>query len=396
MSLKTKKILLGVTGGIAAYKAAILVRLLIKEEAEVRVVMTESAKEFVTPLTLATLSKNPVESVLIKDGNWNNHVELALWADVFILAPLTTNTMGKMANGICDNLVLACYFSAKCPVLFAPAMDLDMFLHPTTQSNINKLQSFGNKCIEPEEGELASGLIGKGRMAEPEHIMKEIHEILNPIQLLKNKRIMISAGPTYEKIDPVRFLGNNSSGKMGYALAEQAARMGAEVTLVSGPSHEKLNDHTNITLFNVTSASEMFDKIDSLYSEQDICIMAAAVADYTPKNVSSEKIKKQEGTFSIELERTIDILKTLGEKKKNQVLVGFALESQNEEENALSKLKKKNLDFIVLNSLKCKGAGFKGDTNKITIFDNKERKTLFELKSKQEVAVDILNTIIKQ
>ncbi len=397
MALKGKKILLGVTGGIAAYKAAFLVRLLVKEQAEVRVIMTEAAKEFITPLTLSTLSKNPVESVLVSNDTWNNHVELGMWADVFLIAPLTANTLGKMVNGICDNLLLATYLSAKCPVVVVPAMDLDMYQHPTTQHNLQKLQSFGNFCIEPEEGELASGLIGKGRMAEPEHIMEALSQFLRAEQQpLRNKKILISAGPTYEKIDPVRFLGNHSTGKMGYALAEQAAKLGAEVTLVSGPSNEILTYTDSIEKIMVTSAHEMFETIISRYHDQDIVIMAAAVADYRPKKVSDKKIKKQEGTFSIELERTTDILKTLGEKKQHQVLVGFALETDHEEENALTKLKQKNLDFIVLNSLNDQGAGFKGNTNKITIFDRSEKKTTFELKSKQEVALDILNTIITQ
>ncbi len=397
MALKGKKILLGVTGGIAAYKAAFLVRLLVKEQAEVRVIMTEAAKEFITPLTLSTLSKNPVESVLVSNDTWNNHVELGMWADVFLIAPLTANTLGKMVNGICDNLLLATYLSAKCPVVVVPAMDLDMYQHPTTQHNLQKLQSFGNFCIEPEEGELASGLIGKGRMAEPEHIMEALSQFLRAEQQpLRNKKILISAGPTYEKIDPVRFLGNHSTGKMGYALAEQAAKLGAEVTLVSGPSNEILTYTDSIEKIMVTSAHEMFETINSRYHDQDIVIMAAAVADYRPKKVSDKKIKKQEGTFSIELERTTDILKTLGEKKQHQVLVGFALETDHEEENALTKLKQKNLDFIVLNSLNDQGAGFKGNTNKITIFDRSEKKTTFELKSKQEVALDILNTIITQ
>lgn len=397
MTLKGKKILLGVTGGIAAYKAAFLVRLLIKEQAEVRVIMTEAAKEFITPLTLSTLSKNPIESVLISNDTWNNHVELGMWADLFVIAPLTANTLGKMVHGICDNLLLATYLSAKCPVVVAPAMDLDMYKHPTTQWNLDKLQALGCFYIEPEEGELASGLIGKGRMVEPENIISILPSFLpHENQFLKNKNVLISAGPTYEKIDPVRFLGNHSTGKMGYALAEQAARLGANVTLVSGPSNEALLDVGSIKKIKVTSAQEMFEAIDYRYLEQDIVIMAAAVADYRPKKISDKKIKKQEGAFSIELERTTDILKKLGEKKQHQLLVGFALETDNEEENAIVKLKRKNLDFIVLNSLNDQGAGFKENTNKITIFDSLENKTTFELKSKQEVALDILNTIIKQ
>ncbi len=395
MFLKRKKILLGVTGGIAAYKAAFLVRLLVKEQAEVKVIMTDSAKNFITPLTLATLSKNLVESTFISNDTWNNHVELGLWADLFIIAPLTANTLSKMAHGICDNLLLATYLSARCPVMVAPAMDLDMYWHPTTQLNLKKIRSFGNFCIEPGEGELASGLVGKGRMAEPEPILKTIQHFFNPEKPLKNKKVLISAGPTYEKIDPIRFLGNHSTGKMGFALAEQAAKLGAEVTLVSGPSNETLSYTHNIQRINVTSAKEMFETIDALYTEQDIVIMAAAVADYRPKKVLHQKIKKQENPFSIELERTTDILKVLGEKKEHQILVGFALETDHEEQNALSKLKNKNLDFIILNSLSDEGAGFKGNTNKITIFDRSENKLSFDLKSKQEVALDVLNTIIK-
>ncbi len=396
MFLKRKKILLGVTGGIAAYKAAFLVRLLVKEQAEVKVIMTESAKNFITPLTLATLSKNSVESTFISNDTWNNHVELGLWADLFIIAPLTANTLSKMAHGVCDNLLLATYLSARCPIMVAPAMDLDMYLHPVTQLNIKKIRSFGNSCIEPDEGELASGLFGKGRMAEPEHILETIQHFFNTEKSLKNKKVLISAGPTYEKIDPIRFLGNHSTGKMGFALAEQAAKLGAKVTLVSGPSDETLSYTHNIQQMNVTSAKEMFETIDALYTEQDIVIMAAAVADYRPKKVFHQKIKKQENPFSIELERTTDILKTLGEKKEHQILVGFALETDHEEQNALSKLKHKNLDFIVLNSLRDEGAGFKGNTNKITIFDRSENKLSFDLKSKQKVALDVLNTIIKQ
>ncbi|MFV0530741.1 MAG: bifunctional phosphopantothenoylcysteine decarboxylase/phosphopantothenate--cysteine ligase CoaBC [Flavobacteriales bacterium] len=396
MVLKGKKILLGVTGGIAAYKAAFLVRLLVKEQAEVKVIMTESAKEFITPLTLAVLSKNSVESTLVTNDKWTNHVEWGMWADLFIIAPLTANTLSKMAHGICDNLLLATYLSAKCPVVVAPSMDLDMYAHAATQMNLEKLYTFGNICIKPEEGELASGLIGEGRMAEPEDILEKIKQLFNSDLPLKNKKILISAGPTYEKIDPIRFLGNHSTGKMGYALAEQAAKLGAEVILVSGPSNEVLSVTHNIQKIKVTSAEEMLTTIEQLYTEQDIVIMAAAVADYRPKKVAQQKIKKQEAAFSIELERTTDILKVLGEKKQHQLLVGFALETHDEEQNALSKLRRKNLDFIVLNSLQDQGAGFKKNTNKITIFDRSEKKITFDLKSKQEVALDILNTIVKR
>lgn len=396
LSLKNKKILLGITGGIAAYKAAFLVRLLIKEKAEVQVIMTESAQQFITPLTLSTLSKKEVKTDWILSNRWNNHVELGKWADLFIIAPLTLHSLGKMANGLCDNLLLATYFSAKCPVLFAPAMDLDMYKHPATKNNIEKLISYGNLFIEPQEGELASGLIGKGRMAEPEDIMVKVHDFFNHTQPLKGKKVLVSAGPTYEKIDPVRFLGNRSTGKMGYALAEQACNLGAQVTLVSGPSYQKITENKQLKKIEVISAQEMFEVIESFYKTQDIVIMAAAVADYRPKKKAAYKIKKQSNEMSIELERAPDILKVLGEKKQHQLLVGFALETDNEEQNALEKLKRKNLDYIVLNSLKEKGAGPESNTNKVIIFNRAGEKKVFALKSKKEVALDILNTITKK
>lgn len=396
LPLKNKKILLGVTGGIAAYKAAFLVRLLIKEKAEVQVIMTESAQQFITPLTLSTLSKKEVKTDWISGNQWNNHVELGKWADLFIIAPLSLHSLGKMANGLCDNLLLATYFSAKCPVLFAPAMDLDMYKHPTTTHNIEKLISYGNLFIEPQEGDLASGLVGKGRMAEPQDIMLKVHDFFNHTQPLNGKKVLISAGPTHEKIDPVRFLGNRSTGKMGYALAEQACNLGAQVTLVSGPSYEKITENKQLKKIEVISAQEMFKVIESCYKTQDIVIMAAAVADYRPKKKAAYKIKKQSNEMSIELERTPDILKVLGEKKQHQLLVGFALETDNEEQNALEKLKRKNLDYIVLNSLKEKGAGPESNTNKVIIFNRAREKKVFALKSKKEVALDILNTITKK
>jgi len=396
LPLKNKKILLGVTGGIAAYKAAFLVRLLIKEKAEVQVIMTESAQQFITPLTLSTLSKKEVKTDWILGNQWNNHVELGKWADLFIITPLTLHSLGKMANGLCDNLLLAVYFSAKCPVLFAPAMDLDMYKHPVTAKNIEKLISYGNLFIEPQEGELASGFIGKGRMAEPQDIMLKVHDFFNHTQPLNGKKVLISAGPTYEKIDPVRFIGNRSTGKMGYALAEQACNLGAQVTLVSGPSYQKIAENKQLKKIEVTSAQEMLEAIESCYKTQDIVIMAAAVADYRPKEKAAYKIKKQSKEMSIELERTPDILKILSEKKQHQLLVGFALETDNEEQNAIEKLKRKNLDYIVLNSLKEKGAGPESNTNKVIIFNRAGEKKVFALKSKKEVALDILNTITKK
>lgn len=394
--LTGKKIILGVTGSIAAYKAAVLTRLLIKNGCEVQVISTEAAKEFITPLTLSTLSKRPVYSKFVANeaGEWNNHVELGLWADAVVIAPTSANTLAKMANGVCDNLLLATYLSAKCPVFFAPAMDLDMYKHGTTKENINKLIGFGNKFIKPNSGELASGLSGEGRMAEPEEIIEELTKFFSEALPLKGKKALVSAGPTYENIDPVRFIGNYSSGKMGYALAEQLAKQGAEVTLVSGPTSLEIN-HANITKENVTSAKQMYDACIKYATEANIIIMAAAVADYTPVNVADEKIKKAGKGMNIELTKTTDILKELGKlKKDNQVLAGFALETTNELEHAKQKLENKNLDFIVLNSMNDKGAGFGVDTNKVTLIDKQGDKKEIPLKTKQEVALDIVNKII--
>lgn len=394
--LKGKKILLGVTGGIAAYKTANLVRLFIKAGADVQVVMTPASKDFVTPLTLSTLSKRPVFSTFYTEEEnelWNNHVELALWADLMIIAPATANTLSKMANGNCDNLLMAVYLSAKCPVYFAPAMDLDMYKHPTSIDNFHKLQLFGNSMIPAEKGELASGLSGEGRMAEPEHILAFIEGDLSSKLPLNGKKILITAGPTYEPIDPVRFIGNHSSGKMGYDLALEAANRGAEVILISGPSHLNIQ-HSNVQLIKVTTAEEMFEACHRYYKDVDVAIAAAAVADYRPKSVANQKIKKTEEAFSIELEKTKDILASLGEQKKNQFLIGFALETENEIEHAKLKIQKKNLDLIVLNSLNDEGAGFGKSTNKITFIDKSFQINPMPLKSKEEVAKDILDKII--
>jgi phosphopantothenoylcysteine decarboxylase/phosphopantothenate--cysteine ligase len=392
--LKEKNILLGVCGSIASYKSAEIVRLFVKAGANVKVVMTKDAISFITPLTLSTLSKNQVLSTYsnTETGEWNNHVELALWADLILIAPATANTIAKFATGLCDNLLSAIYLSAKCLVYIAPAMDLDMWKHQTAVKNIESLKSYGNIIINPNAGELASGLNGEGRLAEPEEIIAFINYQLSEKLPLKGKKVLITAGPTYEAIDPVRFIGNHSSGKMGYAIAEEFLRNGADVTLISGPTNLSIDQ--SIKKIQVTSAKEMLDESLKYYDETDICIMSAAVADYTPVSVSSQKIKKQSDTFEIELIKTKDILKILGEKKKNQILVGFALETQNEEENAAEKLKKKNLDFIVLNSLNDEGAGFKHDTNKITILDKNLQKTTFDLKTKKEIAKDICNRII--
>ncbi|WP_341221385.1 bifunctional phosphopantothenoylcysteine decarboxylase/phosphopantothenate--cysteine ligase CoaBC [Polaribacter atrinae] len=397
--LSGKKILLGITAGIAAYKTASLVRLFIKLGAEVKVIMTPASKDFITPLTLSTLSKNPVHSTFYEKEDaenkmWNNHVDLGLWADYMVVAPATANTMSKMANGTCDNLLLAVYLSAKCPIYFAPAMDLDMYIHPSTKESLQKLKSFGNTIIPATSGELASGLVGEGRMAEPEDIVSFIeNDILSKLPL-KGKKLLLTAGPTYEAIDPVRFIGNHSSGKMGFAIAEAAANLGAEVFLISGPSHQKIQ-HSLVHRVNVISADEMYNAAHKYFKEVDIAILAAAVADYRPKNIATQKIKKTTSALEIELEPTKDILASLGEIKENQFLVGFALETNNELENAKGKLKRKNLDAIILNSLQDKGAGFATDTNKITIIDKDLTEKSFELKSKVEVAKDIINEIVK-
>jgi phosphopantothenoylcysteine decarboxylase/phosphopantothenate--cysteine ligase len=397
--LSSKNILLGVTAGIAAYKTAYLVRLFIKAGANVQVIMTPASKEFVTPLTLSTLSKNPVHSTFYEknDDNelWNSHVDLGLWADYLVIAPATANTLAKMASGTCDNLLLATYLSAKCPVYIAPAMDLDMYKHTSTKENLNKLESFSNTIIPAESGELASGLLGEGRMAEPESILSFIeNDILSRLPL-KGKKVLITAGPTYEAIDPVRYIGNHSSGKMGFELANEAANLGAEVLLISGPSNEKVN-HSLIQRIDVVSAEEMYQVTHNHYKNVEIAILAAAVADYKPITVATQKIKKKEANMVIELTQTKDILASLGKQKTNQFLVGFALETNNELENAISKLKRKNLDLIVLNSLQDKGAGFKKSTNKVTLIDQQENVTEFGLKSKIEVAQDIFNEIVKK
>lgn len=397
--LNGKKILLGVTGGIAAYKTASLVRLFIKAGAQVQVIMTPAAKDFVTPLTLSTLSKHPVFSEFYNEEDenalWNNHVELALWADIMLVAPATANTIAKMANGNCDNLVMATYLSAKCPVYFAPAMDLDMYKHPTTSANFHKLQLFGNIMIPAESGELASGLSGEGRMAEPEHIIRFLEEDMQGKLPLSGKKILITAGPTYEAIDPVRFIGNHSSGKMGYAIADEAVRLGADVILISGPTHLPVNN-SGIKLIRVQTAEEMYEQCHLYFETVDVAIAAAAVADYKPKAVADQKIKKSESDFSIEMEKTKDILASLGKIKKQQFLIGFALETENEIEHAKLKIQKKNLDLIVLNSLNDEGAGFGKATNKVTFIDKSFQIEPMPLKSKEELAKDILNKVIQQ
>lgn len=391
-----KKVLLGITAGIAAYKTASLVRLLIKSGAEVQVVMTPAAKDFVTPLTLSTLSKNPVHTSFYNEEDenavWDSHVELGLWADLMIIAPATANTLSKMAYGGSDNLLLATYLSAKCPVYFAPAMDLDMYNHPSTHQTFEKLQSFENIMIPAESGELASGLVGQGRMAEPEHIVNFVEKDILGKLPLKGQKVLITAGPTYEAIDPVRFIGNHSSGKMGVELAKAAADLGAEVVLILGPSSLKI-EHPLIDVIDVVSAASMLEAVQEKFAACHIAIAAAAVADYRPKIVANQKIKKTEGDFSIELERTTDILHWMGSVKKEQFLVGFALETEDEEKNAKNKLIRKNLDLIVLNSLNDIGAGFKSQTNKVSLINHKLEVKAFELKTKTEVAKDILYEI---
>jgi len=391
--LKGKKIILGISASIAAYKSAVLVRLLVKQGVEVKVIMTPAAKDFVTPLSLSTLSKNEVLVDITSNDTWANHVLLGRWADIMLIAPLSCNTLAKMANGLCDNLLMAVYLSATCPVVVAPAMDEDMWHHPSTAGNLKKLASFNNKIIPVEKGELASGLFGEGRMAEPETIVHWLDQYFSTAKDLKGKKVLITAGPTYEALDPVRFIGNHSSGKMGIAIAQEMKDRGAEVTLVLGPSAIAVPE---VEIIRVRSASEMYDACMSRFKEMDIAVMSAAVADYTPVNVAAEKIKKNDSSFSIELTKTKDILKSLGEKKSNgQIVVGFALETNNEKEYALKKLQTKNADLIVLNSLNDAGAGFGHDTNKITIFDKQGNGKEFETKSKKEVAKDIVNTIIQ-
>mgnify|MGYP002780070793 CR=1 FL=1 len=394
--LSGKKVLLGISGGIAAYKTPNLVRLFVKSGAEVRVVMTPSAKDFVTPLTLSTLSKNTVHSAFFDDdqgeAEWTNHVELGLWADFMLIAPATANTLSKMATGNCDNLLIATYLSAKCPVFFAPAMDLDMHRHPSTRESFDALRRFGNIMIPAESGELASGLHGEGRMAEPENIISFLENHFLAQLPMRGKKVLITAGPTYEPIDPVRFIGNHSSGKMGYELADEAARLGAEVTLVSGPS-ACTTSVSGITIVNVMTAAQMLDACMIHFDDADIVIAAAAVADYRPVSAAKEKIKKEESLLSLTLEKTEDILATMGRKKKKQLLVGFALETFDELTHAKEKIKKKNLDLIVLNSLRDEGAGFGSDTNKITLIDKEMNVVPMSLKSKREVAADIFQKI---
>lgn len=395
--LSGKKVILGVTGGIAAYKTASLVRLLIKAGAQVQVIMTPASLDFVTPLTLSTLSKNPVYINFFNEedetAQWNNHVDLGLWADFIIIAPATANTMSKMVNGNCDNLLIATYLSAKCPVYFAPAMDLDMYKHPSTLSSFDALKRFGNIMIPAESGELASGLSGEGRMAEPENIIAFIESDLKSKLPLRGKKILVTAGPTHEAIDPVRFIGNHSTGKMGYDIADAAANLGAEVILVSGPTNLRPKNPF-VKVVRVTSAEEMFNTCHEYFDGINVAIAAAAVADYRPKNVASQKIKKSDATFTIELEKTKDVLASLGQIKKNQFLIGFALETENEIEHAKQKIQKKNLDLIVLNSLNDSGAGFGKPTNKVTFIDKDFNIEPQELKSKEEVAIDIVNKIV--
>lgn len=391
MSLKNKHILLGVTGGIAAYKCAHLVRLLIKEGAIVKVVMTKASEEFVTSKTLSVLSKHEVVTDFFdSNNNWNNHVALAEWADAMIVAPLTANTLAKFATGICDNIVAACYLSARCKVFVAPAMDLDMYQHPTTKHNIETLRKNENIIIPAENGELASGLIGEGRMAEPENIVQFVNQYFENNLPLSGKKVLVNAGPTYEAIDPVRFIGNRSSGKMGVAIADEFAKLGADVTLVLGPSHQHPLEKS-VTVIKVESAEEMYNECLAVFDSSNIAILSAAVADYKPKTVADSKIKKKDAELSIELTKTTDILETLGKLKKQQLLVGFALETNNVIEYAKDKIARKNLDFIVANSAVETGAGFGVDTNKITIIDKHNKLYNFELKSKQEVAKDIVN-----
>jgi len=394
--LNNKNIILGVCGSIAAYKSAFLVRLLVKAGANVKVILTPDGANFITPLTLATLSKNPVYTQYFEEetGVWSNHVELGLWADLIIIAPISANTLAKLATGICDNLLTAVYLSAKCPVYVAPAMDLDMWKHESTQINIDRITSFGNIVIAPGSGELASGLVGEGRMAEPDDILSFLNYRIAKLMPLFGKSVMVTAGPTYEAIDPVRFIGNHSSGKMGFAIADEFVKLGANVTLIAGPTAEKAKQ--TLKRVDVISAEDMFEACNAIFENADITVMCAAVADYKPKTVASQKIKKHDSDLVLQLEKTKDILASLGKiKRNNQLLVGFALETNDEENYAKGKLEKKNLDLVILNSLNDKGAGFKSDTNKITIFNKALEKTVFEMKSKTEVAKDICEAILK-
>ena len=397
--LRGKNILLGISAGIAAYKTASLVRLFVKSGAHVRVVMTPSAKEFVTPLTLSTLSDHPVLSDFTDENDdnavWNNHVELGLWADLFVVAPATANTLSKMASGNSDNFLIATYLSAKCPVYFAPAMDLDMYKHPTTKNALDKLQSYGNILIPSAFGELASGLVGMGRMAEPETIVETIEQHLLEGLPLYGKKILVTAGPTHEAIDPVRYIGNHSSGRMGFEIANTAAQLGAEVILISGPTHYKAL-YDSIQTIPITSARDMYDAAHQYFKDVDAAILSAAVADYRPKFPAVSKLKKKSSSLVLELEKTEDVLASLGEIKEKQLLIGFALETENEVANAIKKLKAKNLDLIILNSLNDDGAGFGGSTNKISKIDKDLNQTNYPLKSKSEVADDIINELIKR
>ncbi len=390
-----KKIILAVSGSIAAYKTAFLTRLLVKAGAEVQVLMTLAATEFISTLTLSTLSKKEVYTKIISDKEWNNHVELGLWADAMIVAPATANTLARLANGICDNIISAVYLSARCPIFLAPAMDVDMWEHPSTARNIGLLKSYGNQIIPVVHGELASGLIGEGRMAEPEDIFAFLQNCFQAGQPLAGKKVLITAGPTFEPIDPVRFIGNRSSGKMGVAIAESFAKRGAQVQLVLGPSKLSL-EHSNIEVTRIGTAEEMYEASVKIFPKTDIAVMAAAVADYRPKNAADQKLKKSDADLSIELEKTPDIAASLGKmKQEGQVIVGFALETNNEQANAKKKLEKKNFDFVVLNSLRDAGAGFNFDTNKITILFKGNKQKEFELKSKAEVAEDIVEEILQ-
>lgn len=394
-ALKSRKIILGVTGSIAAYKSAILTRLLVKAGAEVRIVMTSSATDFITPLTLSVLSKNPVLQKFSQEdtGQWNNHVELGLWGDALVIAPGSANTLSKMATGACDNLLMAVYLSARCPVFFAPAMDLDMLKHPATQKNLQQIQDSGNHILTPGYGELASGLVGDGRMAEPEEIISELEQYFSTKKKLAGRTALVTSGPTYEALDPVRFIGNHSTGKMGFAIAEALADEGAQVLLVTGPTQLHTN-HPLITVKHVTSSQEMHEACLNLFPQADVTVLAAAVADYKPKIVADQKIKKKDEDITIALTRTTDIAASLGKQKHNgQIIVGFALETENEKDNAIKKLEAKNFDLVVLNSLNDNGAGFGHDTNKISIIDRERRVTDFDLKSKKEVATDIVNAI---